>query len=245
MMRRPSYRIAAACLATSLATAALPAAAKTLQFAGHTWTVRANGVGAPRNNAWCEDNAFVDASGYLHLKLTNKNGAWCAAQVSSTDSMGFGTYQWQLRSRVDNLDKNVVVGLFNYPPSNVAPDETNEIDIEFTKWGIAGANALNYTIYPAVTGVPYTTQNFPIAMNGDFSTHRFIWKRQSIRFQSTNGHYDNNPLPIADWTYAPADYAQRIGSTPIPVFMNIWMTAAPTNGLPVEIVISSFKFTPG
>ena len=237
-------RLAAAVVAFSTAATAAPAFGKTLQFAGHTWTVRPNGVGGPRTNTWCEDNAFVDSSGFLHLKLTNNNGVWCAAEVITTDSMGFGSYQWQLRSRVDNLDKNVVFGLFNYPPTAVAPDGTNEIDIEFTRWGVTGANQLNYTIFPAVTGIAETTQNFPFTMAGDYSTHRFIWKRQSIHFQSTNGHYDTNALPIADWTYAPADYARRIGATPVPVRMNIWKTDVPTNGLPVEIVVSAFKFTP-
>ena len=233
------------CAALCMSAASVPATAKTLRFANHTWTVRPNGVGSPRTNTWCEDNAFVDGNGYLHLKLTINNGVWCAAEVISTDSMGFGTYQWQLGSRVDNLDKNVVLGLFNYPPSFVGPDGTNEIDIEFTRWGIAGANQLNYTIFPATKGLSETTQNFPFTMNGDYSTHRFVWKKQLVRFQSSNGHYDTNALPIADWTYAPADYAQRIGSAPVPVRMNIWKTDVPTNGQAVEIVISSFTFTPG
>jgi hypothetical protein len=235
--------VSVACAALCICAVSLPVAGKTLQFAGHAWTVRPNGVGGPRVNTWCEDNAFVDSSGDLHLKLTNNNGVWCAAEVISTDSMGFGTYQWQLKSRVDNLDRNVVFGLFNYPPSSVAPDGTNEIDIEFTRWGIPGANQLNYTIFPAVAGLSETTQNYSFAMNGAYSSHRFIWKRQSIRFQSTNGHYDTNASPIADWTYTPTDYATRIGSTPVPVRMNIWKTEVPTDGQPVEIVVSSFRFT--
>jgi hypothetical protein len=151
-----------------------------------------------------------------------------------------------LRNRVDNLDQNVVFGLFNYPPSSVGPDGTNEIDIEFTRWGNAAANNLNYTIFPATSGLGETTKNYAFSMSGDYSTHRFIWRRQSVRFQSTNGHYDTNQLPIADWTYAPTDYTQRIGSTPVPVRLNIWkLEQPPTNGQSVEIVISSFKFTPG
>jgi hypothetical protein len=242
LRRLASVSCAALCVA---AAASAPATAKTLRFAGHTWVVRSNGVGSPRNNTWCEDNAFVDVDGHLHLRLTISNGVWCAAEVISADSMGFGTYQWQLGSRVDNLDKNVVVGLFNYPPPSVGPDGTNEIDIEFTRWGVDDANQLNYTIFPAEKGVAETTQNFPLTMSGDFSTHRFIWKKQSIRFQSTNGHYSTNVLPIADWTYSPTNYAQRIGYTPVPVRMNIWKTDVPTNGQATEVVISSFEFTPG
>lgn len=246
-MRKPVSHAAAVIAAGMLAAIgfATPAAAKTLTFAGHTWTVRPNSVGGPRNNTWCEDNAFVDSSGYLHLKLTNTGGAWCSAQVESTDRMGYGTYQWQLNSRVDLLDKNVVFGLFQYPTADVGPDGTNEIDIEFTKWGNSLSNGLNYTVYPAQAGLTETTQNFPISLNGDYTTHRYIWQSQSVHFQSTNGHYDTSPYPIADWTFAPFNPQQRIGSQPMPVYMNLWITAPPSNNQPVEVVISNFTFTPG
>ncbi|MDV6331142.1 glycoside hydrolase family 16 protein [Asticcacaulis sp. 201] len=220
------------------------ASAATLQFAGHTWTIRPDGVGGPRDNTWCQANAFVDASGYLHLKLTQTATGWCSAQVSSTDRMGFGTYQWELNTRVDTLDKNVVFGLFHYPTADVGQDGTNEIDIEFTRWGNASANGLNYTAFPTTTSVALTTQNFPISMSGDYSTHRYVWGARSIHFQGTNGHYDTNPLPIADWTYAPSDYTTRISQSPMPVYMNLWITAPPSDGNPVEMIISSFKFTP-
>src|SRR5579862_1388649 len=87
-----------------LTASGITASAQTLTFGGHTWTVRPDGTGAPRNNTWCEANAFVDSNGYLHLKLTQVNGQWCSAEVVSQDRMGFGTYQWQLNSRVDQLD---------------------------------------------------------------------------------------------------------------------------------------------
>jgi hypothetical protein len=228
-----------------LAASGATASAKTLTFGGHTWTVRPDGTGAPRANTWCEDNAFLDSNGYLHLKLTlESNGTWCSAEVYSQDRMGFGTFQWQLNSRVDQLDENVVFGLFQYPTSDVGTDGTNEIDIEFSKWGNVSANALNYTVYPSLAGLSDTTVSYPIALNGNASTHRYIWTSQSVRFQSTHGHYDNNPYPIADWAFSPADSAELIGQAPMPVHMNLWVIAPPSNGQPVEIIITGFQYTP-
>ncbi len=221
------------------------AKAATITFGGHTWTIRPNGVGGPRNNTWCQANAFLDANGYLHLKLTQTATGWCAAEVTSNDRMGFGTYQWQLNTRVDTLDKNIVFGLFHYPTADVGPDGTNEIDIEFSRWGNASANMLNYTVYPTLASVASTSQTYPVSMSGDYSTHRYIWSSRGIHFQGTQGHYDNNPLPIADWNYAPSDYTTRISQSPQPVHMNLWITAPPSNGQGAEIVISAFKFTPG
>ena len=218
--------------------------AKTLFFSGMSWTVRPNGQGGPRNNNWCEANAFVDAAGALHLRITHSKGKWCAAEIVSDVRLGYGTYQFQLKSRVDLLDRNVVLGLFNYPTADVGPDASNEIDIEFARWGDARANMLNYTAWPVLPALGPWGNTFPLSLNGDLSTHRFIWRPTFIRYQSTHGHYDGNPYPIADWTFAPPDYLQRIARAAMPVHMNLWLFAVPSNKKPVEIVISQFKYTP-
>ncbi len=221
------------------------AEAKTLLFSGMSWTVRPNGQGGPRNNYWCESNAFVDANGDLHLRITKSKGnKWCAAEVVSDMRLGYGTYQFQLKSRVDRLDRNVVFGLFNYPTSDVGADATNEIDIEFAKWGDAAGDMLNYTAWPVQQSLGPSGNSFPLALNGDLSTHRFIWQPTYIRFQSTHGHYDDNRFPIADWTFAPADYANRISHAAMPVHFNLWLIAPPSNKQPVEVIISRFKYTP-
>ena len=224
---------------------AAPCMAKTLVFSGMTWTVRPNGAGGPGANTWCENNAFVDANGDLHLRITKAKGnKWCSAEIVSDLRFGYGTYQFQLKSRVDLLDRNVVLGLFNYPTSDVGADGTNEIDIEFSRWGDARTNMLNYTAWPVLGSLGPSGNTFPLALQGDFSTHRFIWQSTGIRYQSTNGHYDDNRYPIADWTFAPADYANRIAHAAMPVHMNLWLYAVPSNKQPVEVVISQFKYTP-
>lgn len=225
--------------------AAAPAVeAKTLVFAGMTWTVRPNGQGGPRNNHWCESNAFVDANGDLHLRITKVKGKWCAAEVVSDLRLGYGTYQFQLKSRVDLLDRNVVLGLFNYPTSDVGADATNEIDIEFSRWGDPRADMLNYTAWPVVQSLGPSGNSFPLVLNGSASTHRFTWRPTYIRYQSTHGHYDDNRFPIADWTFAPADYANRISRSPMPVHFNLWLIAPPSDRKAVEVVISGFRYTP-
>lgn len=223
---------------------ASPCEAKTLLFSGMTWTVRPNGQGGPRNNNWCEDNAFVDANGDLHLRITRSKGKWCAAEIVSDLRFGYGSYQFQLKSRVDLLDRNVVLGLFNYPTADVGPDGSNEIDIEFARWGDARADMLNYTAWPVQPSLGPWGNTFPLALNGDLSTHRFIWQPAYIRYQSTHGHYDDTPYPIADWTFAPTDYADRIAHAAMPVHMNLWLYATPSDKKPVEVIISRFTYTP-
>jgi hypothetical protein len=69
----------------------VPAArAATLTWKGRTWQVSSGGIagvcpGDP-------NNVSVDAAGYLHLKIAHGNGAWSAAELFTTDKLGFGTY---------------------------------------------------------------------------------------------------------------------------------------------------------
>src|SRR6478672_3589613 len=67
------------------------ASAATLQFSGYTWEVR-SGEGGPGPCHWSAANAFVDAAGQLHLKLSQEDGVWSCAEVSlaETNRLGFG-----------------------------------------------------------------------------------------------------------------------------------------------------------
>src|SRR5215467_1835284 len=111
------------------AFAAAPAArAATVTWKGHTWQITSGGMAGV-----CQgdpNNVSVDASGYLHLKISHNNGVWTSAELFTTDKLGFGTYQWQIDGAIDMLDKNVVVGMFPYgPAAGIGADGTNEIDI--------------------------------------------------------------------------------------------------------------------
>jgi hypothetical protein len=218
----------------------------TIQFSGYTWEVRPAGSGGPGPNQWDPNNVWVDANGYLHLKLSYVNGQWRAAELYTTQRLGFGTYQWQLMSRVDQFDPNVVLGLFNYTRPDVGPDKTNEIDIEFARWGNAANPNLNYVVWPAVAGVPQTANTYNFTLNGDYTTHRFTWNTNQILFQSLHGHTDTNTNEFRRWSFAPAQPLQAIPQNPLPLHMNLWLFEGrpPINGQQVEIIISKFTYTP-
>lgn len=226
---------------------ALPAAAASLSFAGYTWDVRSGG-GGPGPNTWDPRNAWVDDAGALHLLVTQRDGRWTAAEVTLTERLGFGTYQFQLQGRPDLLDRNLVLGLFNYPDSDQGGDGTNEIDIEYAQWGQAAADHGNWTIYPAVAGPKPLEKTFPIHLNGDRTTHRFTWSPTGVRFVALHGTQDigseQNPIDITSFT--PRKPQRRIPQQALPVHLNLWLFKGrqPTDGQPVEMVISSFRFVP-
>lgn len=222
------------------------AVAKTIRFAGYEWIVRPSGKGGPGPNQWDENNVWVDESGYLHLKLAPHEGQWRCAEVYTKERLGFGRYQFWLTGRLDQLDPNVVLGLFNYPTRDVGADGTHEIDIEFAQWGRKAGPVGNYTVWPATNAVKQRTQAFLVTFTGNNTTHRFVWQPTQVSFQSLAGHRNDNAEALAHWEYAPPDPASGISRKPMPVHINLWCFQGhpPDNGQSVEMVVRAFQFSP-
>lgn len=227
---------------------ALPPAASaltTLTFSGYKWNVR-SGQGGPGPNNWRSANVWVDANGWLHLKISKINGQWYAAELTSQKFFGFGRYQFQVIGRVDQFDRNIVLGLFNYPTASIGPDGTNEIDIEYSHWGNPAYPIGNFTVWPAQVGLTPRSHTFNLTLANANTTQRFTWASNHILFQGLRGFTDTNTGQYAAWNYAPVAYLDHIPQHAMPVHLNLWLFQgnAPVNGLPVEIIIKSFKFTP-
>ena len=109
-----------------------------ISWSGRTWQVKSSqskvGPG-PNYFSAAPENVWVDASSRLHLRLTYRNGRWNCAELIGTQTLGYGTYVFEIASAVANLDANVVLGLFTW--SDKAPAAHREVDIEFARWGNA------------------------------------------------------------------------------------------------------------
>jgi len=221
------------------------ASPETLWFSGYQWTVR-SGWGGPGPNRWSESNVWKDANGYLHLKLSKQNGLWYSAQLSTVKRFGFGKYQFQVIGAIDKFDPNVVLGLFSYPTADVGKDGTNEIDIEFSRWGDPAHPAGSYTVWPVLEGLALKHHPFAFSLSGLNTTQRYTWSSTQVYFQSLRGFRNNDIGQYASWTYSPNDYLDRISQQAMPVYINLWLMAGhvPTDGRQVEIIIRNFKYTP-
>ena len=219
--------------------------AKEIQFGGHAWTVR-SGRGGPGPNSWDENNVWLDSSTNLHLRINQREGSWSCAEITMRQRLGFGRYQFQTTGRIDRLDDNVVLGLFNYPTAEVGPDTTHEIDIEFARWGEAQNPMGNYTVWPVENSLKQVSKSFPFTLTGDRTTHRFIWSRSQVQFRSMQGHRDDDRDEITAWTYSPGEPARHLAQQPMPVHLNLWLFKGrpPKNGQAVEVIIHDFRFTP-
>jgi len=217
----------------------------TIQFSGYSWMIRDSGDGkqGPGPNRWKGANAYVDSKGFLHLKITKSGDNWYCSEVTCTQKFGYGTYQWQVESKFDTLDRNIILGLFNY--SGV--DGRDEMDIELGRWAKEKFNNTSYTIFPAQhvadTSNWNKTLNTIFPEGSPYTTQRFTWNdNRSVFFQELMGFHDDNTGQVDSVTcYNPP---HSISSLPMPVHMNFWLfeSSSPSNKIPAEVIIHSFKF---
>ena len=225
--------------AAGVATAAgKPGYPDRIGWAGRTWQVKSSqskvGPG-PNYFSASAENVWVDGLGRLHLRITYRNGRWSCAEVIGNDSLGYGTYTFQLASPVDGLDANVVLGLFTW--SDKAAYHHREIDVEFARWGNAGdpTNA-QYVVQPADTAGHLRRLTVPAGAAP--TAHGFAWQAGRVDFASAgpNGWSDG-------WSYLGPDAPRPGGEN---VRLNLWLSggAPPTDGQEVEVIADSFAFAP-
>lgn len=221
------------------------AQANDIQFGGYAWTVR-SGQGGPGPNAWDEKNVWLDSPTNLHLKISHRDGRWSCAEITMQKRLGFGRYDFQLTSRLDRFDDNVVLGLFNYPTRDVGPDATHEIDIEFARWGAAKNPIGNYTIWPVEKTLKQISKSFAFTQTAEETTHWFTWSSNQVHFLSLRGHQSDEREVFSRWVYKPDDAARRISHQPMPLHINLWLFRGepPKDGKEVEVIVNAFRFTP-
>jgi len=220
-----------------------------ISFSGYDWVVKSSygalsGTAAPGNNYYSDstENVWIDKAGWLHLKITNRNDKWYCAEVSLIKPLGYKKYIFQVSGLIGQFHPNVVGGLFTYL---YGTDNAEEIDIEFSKWGVSNnANMLHYAIQPSdITG---NTQNFGIDLNVNASTHVFDWKRGKVAFASYRGYFTSTPtdnrMVISEWNYSAKDVPVDLNGR---IHINLWLFQRekidPNDSPEAEMVIKSFQ----
>ncbi|PKO25902.1 MAG: hypothetical protein CVU32_03875, partial [Betaproteobacteria bacterium HGW-Betaproteobacteria-5] len=231
-----------------------------INFSGYEWFARTeSGVSGPGPNFWDRSGVWLDFDGNLCLKIhKGADGNWyCSSVNTSVDTLqrfGFGRYQWQITGSPEAEDPEVVFGMFNYPPADFGEDRdgTNEIDIELAKWGFNFFPFGHYTVYPPEHIPPYVNESYSFNINSGHAdaTHRFVWDRKFITFQSLYGHTDDDSNEIVKKVLPSQDSHRNstyVPQKPLPVFTNLWLHKgnAPASNSDIVVKVKSFKFYPG
>lgn len=203
----------------------------TILFSGRTWIVK-QGYDGPGPNNWSDapESVFVDIQGRLHLKIMRVNGVWYSSEVYLPNSLGYGTYRFDIDSSISTVDSNVVAAPFLYQ------DDTHEIDMEFSNWQSPGDRMGQYVVQPFTTAGNMT--RFAVPAGTSPSTHLIQWTPTQINFSSSE-----KSAVFKQWTYKGSNnFVPRHEA----VHINHWLIdgVAPSNGQTQELIIKSFTFTP-
>lgn len=222
----------------------LTSRARTVEFAGATWEVKASTVNlagpGPNYFSYDPSDVFVDAQGRLHLRISYRNGRWWSTEVINTEPLAYGIYTFTLASRVDQLDPWAVAGLFTWDTG--APQVNyREIDIELSRWGQPANDNAQFVVQPWST--PGNMHRFDVQLQSTASTHRFEWLPDQVRFASYRGNA--SPPAAGDlieaWTYNGADVPPIGGGH---VRINLWLAEGHPPAGPQELIVESFQQPP-
>lgn len=213
-----------------------------ITFSGRQWLVEPNPTGSgPGSNLYpgLPTNAWVDLQGYLHLQLFKVDNSWLAADVTSVDNFGHGTYRWVLDGPTNFTEPDVALGMFTYDATNSAYGH-REMDIELAHWGWTQTRwDSQFVVQPYY--VADHMDRFLEPTTGP-TTQEFTWGAARTTFDVRAGDQPNSPLAYA-WKGpvlpTPADSTTKVS-------MNLWMydNTAKTSATSFEVVIRSFTYTP-
>jgi hypothetical protein len=222
---------------------------RTLTFAGRTWRVKGPGYFGPGPNLFSDDadDVWVDGDNRLHLTNSYQSGNWYSTEVALADPLGYGDYVFTTQGRLDELDPNVVFGLFlwQYGPCYDAEflwwNPYNEIDIEFSRWGYAANEIAQFVAQPF--DYPGNILRFDASFDdGELTSHAFRWLPDRVEYRSwRGGPADETPAnTIRAWTYT----GPHIPRPEQPrVHLNLWRFDAPP-ATAQEVVLADFTFVP-
>ena len=192
----------------------------TFPWAGVDWFARDTdwAPGAPQKSGeWSRDNIRVNGD-TLEMQLTNGSGeSPVAAQISSSEAMGYGSYQLTVSADFRHFDAYTVFGFFTYEWAKPSIPGHRELDaIEISRWGGSALQGL-FTYWPTDDAIkvrpayawPDDLDRATIRM--DWTAERITWTVSDPASGKTLHQVSSTEnIPVADkqqihlnfWTYS-------------------------------------------
>jgi hypothetical protein len=204
-----------------------------ISFSGYSWKVKndKDKVGpGPNYFSDSDSSVWVDGQDRLHLRIRKIDGRWHCPEVICMDTLGYGSYIFEVVTPPDSIDPAAVLGLFTWSPE---PHKYHhEIDIEISRWGNEhDSKNIQYVVQPFEN--KKNVYRFQ-AKSSEKHIHAFRWEPKFVEFGSkvmedTLSFRMSRKVPYSFKTQA------RI---------NLWLykSDSPLHKGRNEVVISRFKF---
>ena len=182
--------VAALAIVDHRGTPAVLPPSKTIKFSGYEWAMSSGSIyRAGSRNEFDPANVWTAANGTLHLRISDSQGKWTAAEVKLTRSLGYGTYRFKVHD-ISHLEPSAVLTLVSW--DGVGTEQNRrELDVEFSRWGYINNDNAHYVVQPYY--VPANIVRFRLPA-GVF-THSFHWEPGQVMFSTVTGSgSDGTPL---------------------------------------------------
>lgn len=207
---------------------------RTIHFGGYEWEVRqaASDRGGTRN-VYDAQNAWIDDSGFLHLRLAKRKGEWTSAEVSLQRSWGYGSYRFAVRD-ISHLEPAAVFSIFTWDDTG----QPREMDLEISRWGEPGGKNAQYVVQPYY--VPANAVRF-FAPPG-LLTHTLLWAPGRATFRTMRGSASGAGEIVDEHTFT--------SGVPSPgnetIHMNLYRFDNKVNPLrrECEVIVEKFEYLP-
>src|SRR5690606_24366250 len=90
------------------------------------WPVAQRGLDTPYGDT--ANSVFVDSNGYLNLKVLHEDNVWKPSEVSLKKSLGYGTYEFEIKTAAVELDPYLVSSALIYH------NDTQALNVALSKW---------------------------------------------------------------------------------------------------------------
>jgi hypothetical protein len=222
----------------------------TVEFSGRTWRVKGPGWYGPGWNYFNDSSAsvWVDDGDRLHVTYRNLGGQWYASELVPEEALGYGDYIFTTIGRLDQLDQNLVLGMFLWEYASCWDayytwwGAYNEIDIEYSRWGDPATDLGQFVAQP--WDWPGNLVKFDYTFSeGELVSHAFRWLSDRVEFRVwRGGPHDESPANmISEWTY----YGPHIPRPEQPrVHINLWRMGDYYPSADQEVVFDGFYFYP-
>jgi len=227
--------VGSAVIAVAVTKGAASPPSKTIEFSGYQWRLRdvPSGRGGASNN-YSSKNAWTDADGALHLKITREGKDWTCAEISLTRSLGYGTYKVTVRD-ASKLGQADVFTMFTWDYAR--PDENNgEMDMEYRHWSGSREN-FEYFVSPFYAGQNAIRAFMPPAT----LIHSLRWEPGRVAFRTVRAS-DRTGKAIAENIFTSSIPIHGIESFRMCLYIDRYHGQPSPEG--AEVVIEKFEYLP-
>ncbi|MBX3280794.1 MAG: hypothetical protein KF868_22580 [Acidobacteria bacterium] len=208
---------------------------KMLQFSGYEWRVRSAPSNRGGKNLYDPGNAWVDASGALHLRIAKADDNWTCAEVSLNRSMGYGTYSFTVRD-TSELELPVAFVMFTFDYAG-ADQNYREVNIEISRWGDPTSHNAQYVIQPYYMAANVARFTVPAGV----LTHSFRWEPGRVSFRTVRGAGAAGRA-VAEQVFTSGIPSPGIEATRMALYVFRSSRLPLRNG--AEVVIEKFEYLP-